>query len=112
MRRCWLPFAAFVVGLAPSAPARAQGLRGKIDQLFIFGSGEDPLFLAGSADPHNPAPIRAHGTHFVPSAVTQNGSIIAFLTTAIAGNASNAPIGPIPYISPGWRLRAPPGSNA
>lgn len=93
MRRCWLPFAALVVGLAPSAPARAQGLRGKIDQLFIFGSGEDPLFLAGSADPNNPASIRAHGTHFVPSAVTQNGSIIAFLTTAIAGNVSNAPIG-------------------
>jgi hypothetical protein len=77
--------------LVPSA--NAQGLRGKIDQLFIFGSGDDPLFLAGSADPNNPASIRAHGTHFVPSAVSQNGTVISFLTTAIAGNVSNAPIG-------------------
>ncbi|MDQ2665539.1 MAG: hypothetical protein M3Z05_05975 [Gemmatimonadota bacterium] len=75
------------------SPAAAQGLRTKIDQLFIFGSGGDPLFLAGSADPNNPASIRAHGAHFVPSAVSQNGSIIEFLITAIAGNVANAPIG-------------------
>ena len=76
-----------------SATAGAQGLRSKIDQLFIFGAGDDPLFLAGSADLSNPASIRAHGAHFVPSAVSQNGSIIEFLTTAIAGNVANAPIG-------------------
>jgi hypothetical protein len=79
--------------VAAATPLHAQGLRGKIDQLFIFGSGDDPLFLSGSADPSNPASIQAHGTHFVPSAVTQNGSIISFLTTAIAGNVSNTPIG-------------------
>jgi hypothetical protein len=71
----------------------AQGLREKISQLFIFGDGEDPLFLSGSADPNNPADIRAHGTHFVPSAVSANGSLISFITTAISGNISNAPIG-------------------
>jgi hypothetical protein len=80
--------------VAPVATtANAQGLRTKIDQLFIFGAGDDPLFLAGSADANNPASIRAHGAHFVPSAVSQNGSIIEFLTTAIAGNVANAPIG-------------------
>jgi hypothetical protein len=73
--------------------AEAQTLRDKINQLFIFGSGDDPLFLAGSADPSNPVSIQAHGEHFVPSAVSQNGSIISFLTTAIAGNVSNTPIG-------------------
>jgi hypothetical protein len=85
----------FVFGalIALATGAEAQGLRDKIGQLFIFGSGEDPLFLAGSADPNNPASIRAHGTHFVPSAVSQNGSIIAFITNAISANVSNAPVG-------------------
>src|SRR5258706_371212 len=84
MRRCRLAFAAlgFLVLATPSV--RAQGLRSKINQLFIFGSGDDPLFLSGSADPSNPASIRAHGAHFIPSAVSQNGSLISFLTTAIA----------------------------
>jgi len=84
---------AAAVLLVHSTAAPAQGLREKISQLFIFGAGEDPLFLAGSAGANNPASIRAHGAHFVPSAVSQNGSIIAFLTTAISGNVANAPIG-------------------
>jgi hypothetical protein len=79
--------------LTMSSAAHAQGLREKIADLFIFASGQDPLFLAGTADPNNPASIRAHGSHFVPSAVSENGSIIAFLTTAIGGNVANAPIG-------------------
>src|SRR3954468_12677186 len=79
--------------LSVASVANAQGLREKISQLFIFGAGEDPLFLGGSADPSNPASIQAHGAHFVPSAVSQNGSLISFLTTAISGNVANAPIG-------------------
>ena len=79
--------------LLVSSAAHAQGLREKIAELFIFTSGQDPLFLAGTADPNNPASIRAHGSHFVPSAASENGSIIAFLTTAIGGNVANAPIG-------------------
>src|SRR5690242_4708696 len=70
-----------------------QSLRGKISQLFIFGSGEDPLFLAGTADPSNPASIRAHGSHFVPSAVSENGSLIGFISSAIATSVGNLPIG-------------------
>lgn len=85
--------AAGLLSIVPLLGAEAQGLRSKINQLFIFGTGDDALFLAGSADASNPASIRAHGAHFVPSAVSQNGSIIAFLTAAIAGNAANAPIG-------------------
>lgn len=93
MRRSLLASALLVTLAIPATTTNAQGLRAKIDQLFIFGSGEDPLFLAGSGDPNNPQALRVHGAHFVPSAVTQNGSIIEFLTTAIAGNVSNAPIG-------------------
>ena len=61
---------------APPLAAQGGGLRDKIAELFIFGSGGDPLFLAGSADPNNPVSIQAHGTHFIPSSVAQNGSII------------------------------------
>ncbi len=73
-------------------PAHAQSLRDKLSELFIFGPGQDPLFLAGSADPSNPASIQAHGKHFEPSAVGTNGTLIAFLTDAIASNISNVPI--------------------
>ena len=88
--------AALVAALLVPVGARAQtdnSLRGKISQLFIFGSGEDPLFLAGTADPNNPASIRAHGAHFVPSAVSENGSLIGFITSAIATSVGNLPIG-------------------
>ncbi|MEO5818512.1 MAG: transporter [Gemmatimonadaceae bacterium] len=73
--------------------AQDQGLRSKISQLFIFGAGSDPLFLAGSGDPNNPASLRAHGAHFIPSANAQNGSLIGFLIEAIGGSVANVPIG-------------------
>lgn len=73
--------------------AHAQGLRGQIAQLFIFGDGKDPLFLAGSADPNNPISVQAHGNHYVPASVAQNGTIIGFLTDAIGANVANLPIG-------------------
>ncbi|HEY6830738.1 MAG TPA: hypothetical protein VI259_28015, partial [Gemmatimonadaceae bacterium] len=89
------PVAALLLSVLPlSAQAQTdQSLRGKISQLFIFGSGEDPLFLAGTADPTNPASIRVHGTHFVPAAVSENGSLIAFITGAVATSVGNLPIG-------------------
>jgi hypothetical protein len=90
MRR---PFLILLSFFALSSSADAQGLRERISQLFIFGAGEDPLFLGGSADPSNPLSIQAHGAHFVPSAVSQNGSLISFLTTAISSSIANAPIG-------------------
>jgi hypothetical protein len=74
----------------PTAP---QGLRAKISQLFIFGPGQDPLFLGGTADPNNPASIRAHGSHFVPAAVSENASLIGFITDAISNSIARVPIG-------------------
>jgi hypothetical protein len=76
-----------------AAPLDAQGLRDRISSLFIFGPGEDPLFLAGSADPNNPAFIQAHGTHFVPASTAENASLISFITGAIGANVGNTPIG-------------------
>ena len=80
------------VALTFVSPAPAQGLRDKINELFVFGSGQDPLFLAGTADPNNSTAIQAHGAHFVPSAVESNGSLITFLTGALGSNVSNIPI--------------------
>lgn len=75
------------------APAQDSGLRDKISQLFIFGGGSDPLFLAGSGDPNNAISLRVHGAHFIPSANAQNGSLIGFLIEAIGGSTANVPIG-------------------
>ncbi len=79
-----------IVAYVPSL--RAQTLSDQINELFIFGSGEDQLFLAGTADPNNPASVQAHGSHFVPSAVLSNGSLISFLTTSLGANVANIPI--------------------
>jgi hypothetical protein len=79
--------------IAMSIPASAQGLRDKISDLFIFGPGQEPLFLAGSADPNNPASLQAHGLHFIPSSAAENGSIISFITDALGASVANIPIG-------------------
>lgn len=76
-----------------TAQAQANGtLRSKISQLFIFGGSDEPLFLGGTADPNNPASVQAHGDHFVPSAVAENGSLIGFITGAISASIGNVPI--------------------
>ncbi|HMG95781.1 MAG TPA: transporter [Gemmatimonadaceae bacterium] len=79
--------------VAMSIPASAQGLRDRISALFIFGPGQEPLFLAGSADPNNPASLQAHGLHFIPSSAAENGSIISFITDALGASVANIPIG-------------------
>jgi len=79
--------------IAMPAAASAQGLRDKISDLFIFGPGQEPLFLAGSADPNNPASLQAHGLHFIPASAAENGSIISFITDALGASVANIPIG-------------------
>ncbi|HEX6575209.1 MAG TPA: transporter [Gemmatimonadaceae bacterium] len=77
-----------------AAPAaNAQGLRDKISDLFIFGPGQQPLFLAGSGDPNNPASLQAHGMHFIPAASAENFAVITFITDALGRNVANMPIG-------------------
>src|SRR3989441_12060879 len=67
----------------------AQGLRDKISDLFIFGAGQDPLFLSGTASDQATA---LHADHFVPSAVSYNGTLISFIGTAISQNVANIPV--------------------
>jgi hypothetical protein len=87
-----IALACFAGALQP-AVLQAQGLRDKISDLFIFGPGQDPLFLAGSGDPNNPATLQAHGRHFIPSSNAENGSLIAFITDALGTSIGNIPIG-------------------
>jgi len=84
---------ACLASIAISSRTNAQGLRDRISELFIFGPGEEPLFLAGSGDPNNPASLQAHGLHFVPSSAAENGSIITFITDALGASVANIPIG-------------------
>jgi len=65
MRRALLSLAVLFLA-APPLPA--QSLREEFSQLFIFGEGEDPLFLGGTGDPNDPESVRIHGNHFVPAA--------------------------------------------
>ncbi|MEP7345672.1 MAG: hypothetical protein ABI877_10400 [Gemmatimonadaceae bacterium] len=82
-----------VLVLFGTSPLHGQRLRDRLSQLFIFGSGQDPLFLAGSATSSNPANVRVHGSHYIPAAVAENGSVIGFITGALASRVSNVPIG-------------------
>ncbi len=70
----------------------AQHLRDELSDLFIFGAGQDPLFLGGTGDPNNPESVRIHGNHFVPAAVASNGTVISFLTNSIGSNVANVPV--------------------
>src|SRR2546423_15414261 len=71
----------------------AQTLRERISDLFIFGPGQQPLFLAGSGDPNNPASLQAHGSHFIPASSAENSALIAFLTDALGTSIGGIPIG-------------------
>jgi len=71
----------------------AQNLRQRISDLFIFGEGQEPLFLAGSGDPNNPLPLQAHGMHFIPSSSAENSALIGTIGDALAQSISSIPIG-------------------
>src|SRR2546423_2855816 len=82
----------FAALVAPSAIG-GQNLRDRISDLFIFGPGQEPLFLAGSGDPNNPASLQAHGLHFIPASNAENGALIAFITDALGTSIGSIPFG-------------------
>src|SRR5256884_548292 len=87
MRRCLCS----LLGLTLAATSLdAQGLRDKISDLFILGAAQDPLFLSGPAG--SDAATALHADHFVPSAVSDNGTLISFIGTAISQNVANIPV--------------------
>jgi len=90
--RCLIALTAVAISILPSHSS-AQALRDRISDLFIFGPGQAPLFLAGSGDPNNPASLQAHGLHFIPSSNAENASLIAFISDALGASVANIPIG-------------------
>jgi hypothetical protein len=80
------------LALLAAQPLHAQHLRDRLSDLFIFGTGGNPLVLGGTSDPNNPESVRIHGDHFVPAAVASNGTVISFLTNSIGSNVSNVPV--------------------
>ena len=80
--------AAGVALVALAGPLVGQGLRERIaTELFTFGNCDppQPLCLEGSQ-------LVGHGDHFIPASISGAGSIIAFLSNAIAISVSNAPV--------------------
>jgi hypothetical protein len=61
-----------------------------LNELFVFGGGDDPLFLAGSAG--SPGTAALHGDHFIPASVEANTAILDFFNTAITANIANFPL--------------------
>jgi len=86
--RAW--FGMLLLMLGGAAPLLGQGLQDRLTDLFIFGAGDEVLVLGGSAAADNPA-IQVHGSHFVPSAVSGNATIISFLSSSISSNITNIP---------------------
>jgi hypothetical protein len=78
---------------AGATPAEAQNLRQRISDLFIFGEGQEPLFLAGSGDPNNPAALQAHGEHFIPASNAENSALITAIGDALGASIGSIPIG-------------------
>ena len=93
--RCFVRLFALAALVALVAPrtVHAQTLRQRISDLFIFGAGQEPLFLAGSGDPNNPAALQAHGEHFIPSSSAENASLISVISDALGSSIGNIPIG-------------------
>ncbi len=71
------------------AVAHSQTMRDVLNDLFVFGGGDDPLFLVGTAGQSATA---IHGTHFIPSSSEANGALLNFFNSAIAANIANFPL--------------------
>ena len=67
----------------------AQTMEEVLNQLFVFSSSGDPLFLAGTA---GDSTVAFHGSHFIPSAVASNAAVLGVFTSAISDNIGNFPL--------------------
>lgn len=78
-----------VLTLLPPRDIHAQSMRDVLNELFVFGGGDDPLFLVGTAGQEATA---VHGDHFIPSEVQSNGILLDFFNTSISANIANFPL--------------------
>jgi hypothetical protein len=91
MRPRFVPSCLFIAVALIMGPTslHAQSMRTTLDRLFVFGAGEDPLFLAGSAG--EPA-TEVHGDHFIPAEIAANAALLEFFTNAISTNVASFPL--------------------
>ena len=81
--------ALLVISLLTPATLQAQTMEEAFNQLFVFGSSDDPLFLGGSA---NFSTTQVHGMHFIPSESETNGALLGFFNSAISSIISTFPL--------------------
>ncbi len=79
-----------VSSLLLPAASHGQSMQDVLNEPFVFGGGEDPLFLAGSAG--SPGTAALHGDHFIPASSDANTALLSFFNTAIAANIANFPL--------------------
>ncbi len=83
-------FTLLLVSLSAVPGLRAQQtMQDALNRLFVFGEGEDALFLVGSAQV--PA-TEVHGAHFIPASTEANAAMLEFFGRTIAKNVSSFPI--------------------
>ncbi len=90
MRHTLWALVSLALAVTPLPAQGSGGLRDKISQLFIFTEGKDPLFLGGTAGSDSATAL--HADHFVPAANADNGSLIAFISSAVSQNVGNLPV--------------------
>jgi hypothetical protein len=90
LARWWTTLAIALVALimTPNG-AWAQSMRDVLNDLFVFSSGENPLFLGGSAGVPG---TEVHGDHFIPSETETNATLLDFFNNAIAANIGSFPL--------------------
>lgn len=75
--------------IASPASGQAPAMSDLLDRLFVFGDGDQPLFLVGSAGVSD---TEVHGDHFIPAETEANALLLGFFKNAIARNVSSFPV--------------------
>ena len=80
------------IAMVASIPATAhaqQTMQEALAELFVFGEGEDPLFLVGTAGQEA---TEVHAGHFIPASSEANSVVLQFFGNAIASGIANFPL--------------------
>ena len=71
------------------ATAHAQTMQEALAELFVFGGGDDPLFLVGTS---GQAATEVHAGNFIPASSEANSVVLQFFGNAIASGIANFPL--------------------
>ncbi len=75
--------------VSASGVGAQQTMQEALNRLFVFGEGDEALFLVGSA---GAASTQVHGEHFIPGRQDANGAMLEFFGRTIAKNVSSFPV--------------------